>query len=129
VTQGSVLDIRFMTSRPDVTCDPNNGPKTAAQWFDTSCFVRRTLAETGVRPGNEGRDIVHGPGLNRVDLSLFKNIAIHRSHEVQLRVEAFNLFNHPHFGQPGSTIGTATFGAITSADDGRIVQLGVKYSF
>ena len=91
--------------------------------------MRRSLAETGVRPGNEGRDIVRGPGLQRVDLSLFKNIAIHRSHEVQLRVEAFNLFNHPHFGQPGSTIGTATFGAITSADDGRIVQLGVKYSF
>ena len=23
---------------PDATCDPNNGPKTTAQWFDTSCF-------------------------------------------------------------------------------------------
>jgi hypothetical protein len=44
-------------------------------------------------------------------------------------VEAFNLFNQVRFGQPGSTIGTSTFGAILSADDGRIIQLGVKYSF
>jgi Carboxypeptidase regulatory-like domain/TonB dependent receptor-like, beta-barrel/TonB-dependent Receptor Plug Domain len=129
VTEGTVLDIRFMTSRPDVVCDPNRGSQTAAQWFDTSCFVRRTLAETGVRPGNEGRDIVRGPGLSRTDLSLFKNVEIHGRHALQLRIEAFNLFNHPHFGQPGSTIGTPTFGAITSADDGRILQLGVKYSF
>ena len=31
--------------------------------------------------------------------------------------------------QPSGTIGTATFGQILSADDGRIIQLGVKYSF
>jgi outer membrane receptor protein involved in Fe transport len=129
VTEGANLDIRFMSSRPDVVCDPNNGPRTAAQWFDTSCFVRRSLAETGVRPGNEGRNIVRGPGFNRTDLSLFKNIEVHGRHELQLRVEAFNLFNQVRFGQPAATIGTSTFGAILSADDGRIIQLGVKYSF
>ncbi len=129
VTEGANLDIRYMTSRPDVTCDPSGGPETPQQWFNTGCFVRRTLAETGVRPGDEGRDVVRGPGLSRIDLSLFKSFEIHRSHAVQLRVEAFNLLNHVHFGQPGSTIGTPTFGVITSADDGRIVQLGIKYSF
>jgi hypothetical protein len=129
VTEGANLDIRFMSSRPDVVCDPNDGPRTAAQWFNTSCFVRRTLAETGVRPGNEGRNIVRGPGFNRTDLSVFKNVPLFRDHELQLRVEAFNLFNQVRFGQPTATIGTSTFGAILSADDGRIIQLGVKYSF
>jgi hypothetical protein len=129
VTEGANLDIRFMSSRPDVVCDPNEGPKTSIQWFDTSCFVRRSLAETGVRPGNEGRNIVRGPGFNRTDLSLFKNVGLFRSHTLQLRVEAFNLFNQVRFGQPSGTIGTATFGTILSADDGRIIQLGVKYSF
>ena len=52
-----------------------------------------------------------------------------RGHELQLRVEAFNLFNQVRLGQPSGTIGTATFGSILSADDGRIIQLGVKYSF
>jgi outer membrane receptor protein involved in Fe transport len=129
VTEGANLDIRLLTARPDVTCDPNGGPRTAAQWFNTSCFVRRSVADTAERPGNEGRDIVRGPGFNRTDLSLFKNVQIRKDHALQLRIEAFNLFNQVRFGQPGSTIGTPTFGAITFAEDGRIIQLGVKYSF
>jgi hypothetical protein len=41
----------------------------------------------------------------------------------------FNLFNQERFGQPNGTLGAVTFGAITSAEDGRIVQVGVKYTF
>ncbi len=130
VTEGPNLDIRYLTARPDMTCDPNeDAPHTTAQWFNTNCFRRRTLAETGERPGNEPRNAVRGPGFTRVDLSLFKNFAMPRQQQIQLRVEAFNAFNQVRFGQPGGTIGTPTFGAITSAEDGRVVQLGIKYSF
>jgi hypothetical protein len=48
---------------------------------------------------------------------------------VQLRIEAFNAFNWIRFNQPAGTLGSPTFGAITSAEDGRIVQLGIKYMF
>ncbi len=123
------LTIRFLTNRPDVTCDPNDGPKTTAQWFNTRCFTRRTLPQTGERPSNQGRNTVRGPGFNRTDLSLFKNFALGGPHTLQLRVEAFNLFNQERFAQPGFQIGTPTFGQITSAEDGRIIQLGIKYSF
>ena len=51
------------------------------------------------------------------------------AHRIQLRIEAFNAFNQNRFGQPGNQIGTGNFGRITSAEDGRIVQLAVKYSF
>ncbi len=130
VTEGANLDIRYMSARPDVVCDPNDGPKTTAQWFDTSCFLRRTVAQTAERPGDEGRNTIRGPGFSRTDLSLFKNFEFGGRHQVQFRVEAFNLFNQTRLGQPGSTIGTATFGIITAtADDNRIVQLGIKYSF
>jgi hypothetical protein len=44
-------------------------------------------------------------------------------------MEAFNALNSPRFNQPGNQIGSPTFGQITSADDGRIVQLGIKYAF
>jgi hypothetical protein len=118
-----------MTNRPDVTCDPNDGPKTTAQYFNTSCFSRRTVAQTAERPGNEGRNIVRGPGFSRTDLSLFKNFTLPRDQRIQLRVEVFNAFNQTRFGQPEFRIGTPTFGAITSAEDGRIVQLGIKYQF
>ncbi|HXH06559.1 MAG TPA: TonB-dependent receptor [Vicinamibacterales bacterium] len=125
-----VVDIRYLTNRPDRICDPNDGaPHTPQQWFRTECFVRRSLPETGERPGNAGRNTVRGPGFARTDLSLFKNVGLWRGHRLQLRIEAFNLFDQVRFGQPGNQIGTATFGMITSADDGRIVQVGVKYLF
>jgi outer membrane receptor protein involved in Fe transport len=129
VTRGAVLDIRYMTSRPDMTCDANDGPKTTAQWFDTSCFRVLSLAETGERPGNAGRNTVRGPGFQRTDLSVFKNFEFAGRHRIQVRIEGFNIWNQPRFGQPGGTIGNATFGTITSAEDGRIVQLGIKYLF
>ena len=70
-------DIRYLTNRPDVTCDPNaNAPHTVDQWFDTSCFVRRAVPDTGTRPGNAGRNTVRGPGFARTDLSFFKNIDV-----------------------------------------------------
>jgi hypothetical protein len=53
--------------------------------------------------GNEGRNIVIGPGLVDFDLSLFKNNYIRRISEtfnVQLRAEFFNIFNHPNFAAP-----------------------------
>jgi hypothetical protein len=130
VSEGANLDIRYLTARPDVTCDPNHGPKTTAEWFDTSCFVRRTLAETGERPGNLRRNAVRGPGFVRTDLSLLKNIELARQQRIQLRIEAFNVFNQAQLDQPGYTVGTAAFGKITTtAGDNRIIQLGIKYTF
>jgi hypothetical protein len=122
--------IRYLTNRPDVIggCDPNDGPQTVDQWFDTSCFARRAVVDTA-EPGNQGRNTVRGPGFTRTDLSVFKNITPWRDHQLQLRVEMFNLFNQTRFSQPGNQIGTANFGRITTSDDGRIVQLAVKYNF
>jgi Carboxypeptidase regulatory-like domain/TonB-dependent Receptor Plug Domain len=125
-----VTDIRFLTNRPDAICDPNdNAPHTVDQWFNTACFVRRAVPDTGTRPGNAGRNTVRGPGFARTDLSLFKNIDLSGPHRVQVRIEAFNLFNQTRFGQPGNQISTANFGRIITSDDGRIVQLALKYSF
>jgi outer membrane receptor protein involved in Fe transport len=126
----SQLDIRFLTNRPDATCDPNdNAPQTVEKWFNTECFVARPLAQTGDRPGNAGRNSIRGPGFTSSDLSLFKNIQFTSSQRLQLRLEAFNVFNQPRFNNPSGAIGTANFGRITSAQDGRVIQLGIKYLF
>ncbi|MGH9411467.1 MAG: hypothetical protein ACRD1V_18690, partial [Vicinamibacterales bacterium] len=84
---------------------------------------------TGNGPGSEPRNPIRGPGYVNTDLSLFKNIDVHTNQSIQVRIEMFNLFNQVHFAQPNGTIGSATFGQITSAGDGRIVQLGIKYIF
>jgi outer membrane receptor protein involved in Fe transport len=124
-----VNSIRYLTNRPDVTCDPNeDAPNTVDQWFNTSCFTRRPVAQTA-EPGNQERNTVRGPGFARTDLSFFKNVPLAGTHRLQFRVEAFNIFNQTRFSNPGNQIGSATFGRITSAEDGRIVQVAVKYNF
>ena len=68
-------------------------------------------------------------GFSRADLSLFKNFGLVRTQQLQFRFEVFNVFNQTRFNQPNGTLGSPVFGQITSADDGRIVQLGIKYTF
>ena len=116
-------------AQPSQVCDPNEGgPRTVSQWFNTACFLRRPLAET-VEPDSTPRGSVRGPGFARTDLSLVRNLFLPKKHLVQLRVEGFNIWNQTQFRQPGNVIGTATFGQILAAEDGRIIQLAVKYSF
>lgn len=130
VLTNSQLSIRYLTNRPDATCDPNDGaPNTVEKWFNTECFVTRPLAQTGEQPGNAGRNTIRGPGFASTDLSLFKNIALPNAHRIQLRLEAFNAFNQNRFNSPSGAINTTNFGRITSAQDGRVMQLGVKYIF
>jgi outer membrane receptor protein involved in Fe transport len=124
------VSLTSLTNRPNMTCDPNeNAPNTVAQYFNTACFTRLTTAANGGQVGNEPRNAIRGPGFARTDVSFFKNFAVAGTQQLQLRVEFFNLFNQERFGQPGNQIGSPTFGVITSADDGRIVQLGIKYTF
>ena len=125
-------DIRGLTSRPDQVCDPNQGaPNTVDKWFNTECFVPLSLAETATRHGNARRNTIRGPDFERIDLSLIKNVPLGGGdRSLQLRVEAFNVFDRVNFAQPGNRVGDRGYGAITSTNgDGRIVQLGVKYNF
>jgi hypothetical protein len=131
VTESNDIALRSLTNRPNAVCDPNaDAPRMPQEWFNTRCFPRLTLAADAGRNGNAGRNTVRGPGFARTDLSLFKHFDLAGHQRIQLRVEAFNLFNQTRFGQPGGNIGApTTFGAISSAEDGRIVQLGIKYLF
>jgi hypothetical protein len=130
VTEPNNVSLTSLSNRPNLLSNPNDGaPHTVAQYFNTSAIQRLTLASNAGQIGNEGRDVVRGPGFNQADLSLFKNFPIAESRQIQFRIEAFNTFNHPHFYQPGAALGSPTFGAITSAADGRITQLAVKYTF
>jgi hypothetical protein len=130
VIEPSNVSLTSLTNRPDMTCNPNAGaPHTVAQWFKTSCFQRLTIAANAGQLGNEPRNAVRGPGFNAVDLSLSKRFFITAGTHIVIRFEAFNVFNSVRFNQPGGQIGSPTFGQITSAEDGRVVQLGIKYAF
>jgi hypothetical protein len=55
--------------------------------------------------GNLGRNSVYGPGFANMDLTLAKNTKLTERMNVQLRVDAFDVFNHPNYGQPGPQAG------------------------
>jgi hypothetical protein len=106
--------------------------RTPDAWFDASAF---TLPAPGFY-GNTRRNSLRGPDLRVVDLAVSKDLRIERT-TLQLRVEAFNLFNRANFGIPDATAlfntdGTrrSGVGRITStATPARQVQLGLKVIF
>jgi hypothetical protein len=79
--------------------------------------------------GNEGRNVVRGPGIEDVDLSLFKHFNIDETRRVQFRAECFNLLNHPNFGLPVNDLESPAFGQILQAGSPRLLQLAVKFVF
>ena len=119
-------------NRPNMLCDPNAGaPHTLQQYFNILCFqFNPTGSPFPTGPGNAPRGGINGPPTKRFDITLTKNIHFKESMRLQLRGEAFNATNTPHFNNPGGTFGTSSFGLITSAvNDSRAVQLGAKISF
>jgi len=111
--------------RPNVSGNPNDGPKTPQQWFNTSVFSLPALYTFGNAP----RNAVIGPGLQEFDLSLQKDMRLTEATKLQFRAEAYNLFNHPNFNIPNRTAFTANFGSISSAQDARQLQLALKLVF
>jgi hypothetical protein len=128
--QGSAPEITgFYSSRPNVLSDANNGPHTPNQWISRGAFQQLTPEANPGQFGNEGRNTVRGPGIANVDFSLFKNFAITESSHVQLRAEAFNIFNHPNFMLPENDLASPEFGQILQAAPPRLLQLALKFVF
>jgi hypothetical protein len=114
--------------RPNRVGTANTGidPKTDRLHFlNTNAFQVQALNT----PGNSQRNVALGPKLFNVNLSLVKRFAVTEGSAIDLRLEAFNLFNTVNFANPNTTFGTAAFGQITSAADARQVQLAIRYRF
>jgi hypothetical protein len=124
-------------ARPNLLCNPNqNAPHTAEQWFNTSCFQLNPpvtgAGSTGLQnvPGTAGRGVIEGPGTTRFDFTLTRNLRFRESLRLQLRVEAYNIFNHTNFRNFTSLNVTSTaFGQIGQVRDPRTMQLGAKIQF
>jgi hypothetical protein len=116
------------SSRPNRVCDGNISNPTVSHFYDVSCFV----APPQYVFGNEGRNVLTGPGRNNMDFVLHRSfpLAIREGMAMEFRAEAYNLFNHPQFQFPGATIGTASAGVISAtAVPNRILQMALRLSF
>jgi hypothetical protein len=130
------------TGDSNVTDTPNRNPNfkgsvvsgTVDHWINPQAFVLPTPGTFG----NVSRGSVRGPGLVNFDTSFFKKFSITERMNLQLRVEAFNLFNHSNFfypntivfsGNSASNSYSATAGQITAAATSRQLQLALKFIF
>jgi hypothetical protein len=116
--------------RPNVLRDPNLDPneRTLSQYFDTQAFSAAGLGKT--QPGNAGRNLIRGPGLFNLDAALFKEVPLPKERALQLRIEAFNLANTPHFANPNTDLSQGQFGSITQTiGNPRILQFAARLKF
>jgi hypothetical protein len=110
-----------------------NGKVTGIQWFDVGAFTAPAFGKWG----NLSFDALRSPGRQNWNLSLFKRFVFSESRgsAFELRVDAFNVWNHTQFGGAGVNGGVHTgfdggqAGQVTSAFDPRTLQLGGKLIF
>lgn len=123
-----------------------NSPGTKVWFTNTNAFSARSDgsgAPLFIGPGNIGRNHFYGPGFVDFDLSFTKTMKFTERVNAQLRVEGYNIFNHPHFTNPGADaaalgnrVGSPIFGLITATaqrPDGttsaRQMQVALKVNF
>jgi hypothetical protein len=135
------------STNPNVTCPAR--VRTVTHWFNPCAFsnplpgidiaslpgkVVTSTAQAIQYLGTE-RNVIHGPGYNRMDLSLFKRFDTFKEQQVEFRAETFNAYNSPAYGQPSAGINSnaglinSTISLGKDTPDARFIQLAVKYIF
>ena len=136
-SNNSSIDIGEEQALPNVIGTPVT-PQDVNCWFYTTANSKCagftgsnafSIPSPGVF-GNAGRNILRGPGLQNVDLSLSRVFSFTERIRLQFRAEAFNLTNTVAFGLPNSNVSGGSPGVITSlAADPRIMQFALRLTF
>ena len=121
-TRPNVLSKSFYASTKTIG---NHG-----QWLNPAAFQ---IPANGFL-GNASRNMLYGPGVRNFDISIDKNFDMpyNEHHQLQIRLDAFNAFNHTDFANPAKNVDQSTFGEITgtnSSTNSRELQLAAKYTF
>ena len=102
----------------------------------TAVFPNCSFQNTSNSLGNMSRDKIFGPGFADIDLSAEKDTRIFESLNFKLRIDAFDILNHPNFAQPSGNTTSSTFGqisatrfAISDGGSSRQLQLSGKFVF
>jgi hypothetical protein len=106
----------------------NTNPRGGKAAFNTSLFSLPAIGTLGTA----ARRFFYGPGIVNYDVALHKSVPVSESRSLELRVEAFNVFNHAQFYGAAAVNGNITsgsFGRVTSTAAPRLVQLAVRFSF
>jgi hypothetical protein len=84
-----------------------NGGHTKTQWLNPNAFAEppaaTAIGQSDYSPLGGAPLLGRGPKYTNLDASLFKSFTLVKSTQLQFRAEAFNVLNHPQFGQPVNT--------------------------
>jgi hypothetical protein len=123
------------TDRPDLISNPNlkGSQRDPNRWFNTNAFVTPPIFTdsqgTYSIPGNEGRNVITGPGLASWDSTVERRFRLREAVNLVLRTDFFNLTNHPNFDRPGLIHATSNFGRISSAENSRQIQFSLRLNW
>ena len=125
VTRRDPAATGISNQRLNQVSDDVYGAKTLDSFINGDAFTRPAAGQLG--------DVIagayEGPGFWQLNLGVSRLIYA-GVHQVEFRVEAFNLFNNFNWGNPETNFDRGTFGRIRSqAGDPRIMQFALKYAF
>ena len=104
------------------------GAKTITQWLDRNAFAPPALGTLGNSPRGGWR----GPSHWGIDMVVARMFNLGTGHQIEARLEAFNITNHNNYDNPVTTLSASTFGQILGLAPGwepRVMQFGLKYTF
>jgi hypothetical protein len=120
-------DPDFNSVRADVVGDWHVSNPNSGQWFNPAAFSEPQQA---YRQGTAGRNSLRGPRLFTSNLSLSKNLFASERRSLDLRADAFNVFNHVNYANPNATIDESGAGQITAIQvPMRQMQFGLHFAF
>ncbi|HEX4020914.1 MAG TPA: TonB-dependent receptor [Acidobacteriaceae bacterium] len=110
--------------------DPVNGVPCAQQNIAHEFASRDCVLSTpSLRTYGSARNQFRGPGHTNLNISLAKSTQVFENLNAEMRLEAFNVFNHTEFSQVDTGIGSSTFGQAITTYDPRILQIALRLSF
>jgi hypothetical protein len=123
---GNGLDHANYLGAPIALTTKRSHNAMAKEFFNTAAFGTNTVGTFGT--ASKGQ--VQGPRYFDTDMSLIKSTQVFEKVNLQLRLEAFDVFNNVNFQPPAvAQSASSSFGQITSTLDPRILQLGAKIVF
>lgn len=162
VTDGNSAGLLVNTAAPQLaqpignrqqsSCGKSSNYTTGAPVFGVNgCLNPAAFVDSGASTftgystfPTQTRNQYRGPKYFDMDMALYKNFHFTERAALGIGLNAFNVFNHPNFNNPDSSLGSSTFGQITSTvgvptspygnflgfdSSVRVVQLTAKFTF
>lgn len=127
---GGVVDALNVNVVPGVDPHvPNPGPDL---WFNPAAFAQP--ADFTIGNASRTSPTLRLPGSQNHDLALNKRFSLSTEKSVELSMVGLNVINHANWNNPDVNIGTAAApnvnaGKIIGSHGGRVIQLGLRFSF